>query len=151
MIAPTEHSVERLLTGTNELEVLADGDMTGGAYSLFAWNLGVGQGPKPHTHGHEDEAIHVIDGCIETFVAGQRRVVRQGEFVFMPRAAEHWFRVVEPARLLHAFSPSGIEDFFRRRSDYQREHGHVPAEVIKRLQADHREAMAGRSTPSKVE
>lgn len=82
----------------------ADGQVTGGAYSLFEHLVAPLPliGAPPHVHHGEDESFYVLEGTI-SFQVGDRRVeVGPGSFVLVPRGNLHGFSNPgeKPARLL---------------------------------------------------
>ena len=66
-------------------------------------------------HTREDETFIVLEGRYRFFVGDDELIGDQGAVVFCPRNAPHRFEVVSPqSRLLHLFTPGGIDDYFRR-------------------------------------
>lgn len=93
---------------------LADGDSTGGGYSLIEALASRGGEPPPHLHRAEDEAYYLLDGEATFFVGDQRLEAGSGSFVFLPRGLPHSFRLHSPTlRTLIFLFPSGLEGYFR--------------------------------------
>ncbi len=67
-----------------------------------------------HVHAREDETWFVIDGTV-VFQRGHERMrAMAGDSVFLPRGIPHGFAVESPtARLLHLYTPGGLEAAFR--------------------------------------
>src|SRR5437868_9260892 len=97
------------------LEIVIDGDQTGGAYAVAEDRSSPGFGPPPHVHTHEDEAFYVIEG--EYLFGSDEGEVRAGPgtFVHAPKGHLHWWRNVGdgPGRHLEIFTPAGLEKFFQ--------------------------------------
>ncbi len=82
--------------------VLADGNDTGGRFSLMEQLLPNGSGPGPHKHTWSDETFYMLDGEIRT--------ARKGDFIVVPRDTRHAFRVdSETARFLNGYTPASME------------------------------------------
>ena len=90
--------------------VLADGNDTGGRFSLMEQLLPKGSGPGPHRHAWSDETFYLLDGEITLLVGEEIRTARQGDFVVVPRSTRHAFRVdSETARFLNGYTPASLE------------------------------------------
>jgi quercetin dioxygenase-like cupin family protein len=97
---------------------LAEGQDTGGRFTLIEFAPKRGLEPPPHTHTHEDEAYYVLDGELTFTVGDQELRATAGSFVFLPRGVQHAWRIHnEEARLLMMFAPSGLENFFKALAD----------------------------------
>jgi quercetin dioxygenase-like cupin family protein len=93
--------------------ILADGDATGGAYTLIEATVPPAGGPSLHYHTREEEAFYLLEGEI-TFTVGDREIVaRPGTFVQIPRKTRHAFknRANQTARMLIHCSPAGFDKF----------------------------------------
>lgn len=96
---------------------LAEGEQTGGAYSLVDALIRQGLEPPPHTHTHEDEAYMVLDGRIRFVVDDLDHVAEPGELTFLPRGRQHaFFLESATARALIILSPAGLESAFHELS-----------------------------------
>ena len=96
------------------LEIVVDGDQTGGAYAVAEDRSSPGFGPPPHLHTHEDEAFYVIEGEY-LFGSGEGEVrAGPGAFIHAPKGHLHWWRNVGegPGRHLEIFVPAGLERMF---------------------------------------
>ncbi len=90
---------------------------TGGMYTLVeSSRMNVNDGPGLHTR--EDETFVVLEGRYRFFVGEAELTGDHGAVVFCPRDTPHRFEVMAPqSRLLHLFTPGGIDDYFRRNSE----------------------------------
>jgi quercetin dioxygenase-like cupin family protein len=90
--------------------VLADGNDTGGRYSMMEQLLPKGSGPGPHKHTWSDETFYMLDGELTLLVGEEIRTVRKGDFVMVPRSTRHAFRIdSETARFLNGYTPASME------------------------------------------
>ncbi len=96
------------------LEIVIDGDQTGGSYAVAEDRSAPGFGPPPHVHEREDEAFYVIEG--EYLFGCEDGEVRAGPgtFVHAAKGHRHWWRNVGdgPGRHLEIFAPAGLERMF---------------------------------------
>jgi quercetin dioxygenase-like cupin family protein len=110
----TEGDRRRFWVMGAELQIVIDGEQTGGAYAVAEDRSSPGFGPPPHTHTREDEAFYVIEG--EYMFGSEDGEVRAGPgtFVHAARGHLHWWRNVGPGRGRHLeiFVPAGIERMF---------------------------------------
>src|ERR671925_1665295 len=60
--AIAEAGRRRLWVMGSLLEIVIDGDQTGGSYAVAEDRSSPGFGPPPHVHEREDEAFYVIEG-----------------------------------------------------------------------------------------
>ena len=72
------------------------------------------EGPPRHIHDDADETFVILSGEAEFWLNGTLSQHSAGETVFIPRGAEHTYRVLgnQPARMLTIMTPGGFEDFF---------------------------------------
>lgn len=100
------------------LQVLADGDDTGGQLGVMEQRARRGFSPPRHVHHREDTALLVLDGAITAVVGAERFEVGPGGFVWLPRDVPHTFRVdSETVRQLELVTPAGFERFHVEASD----------------------------------
>jgi quercetin dioxygenase-like cupin family protein len=97
-----------------ELRFLCRAENTGNAFSLMENVIPKDAGPPPHFHAW-DEAYYVTSGAVEFEIAGQRRLVRAGDFVYAPGGTVHGFRGAtdQPAHMLILDVPAHAEGFFK--------------------------------------
>jgi quercetin dioxygenase-like cupin family protein len=107
---------EALDLGATRGEIKAAHGDTRGRLALIDMVYAPGfQGPSPHRHGEMYDCFYVIDGSL-TFLADGRWVeAGPGTFVAVPPGVVHTFsnEGPEPARVLHLFSPAGLEAYLR--------------------------------------
>jgi quercetin dioxygenase-like cupin family protein len=90
--------------------VLADGNDTGGRFSMMEQLLPKGAGPGPHKHTWSDETFYMLDGEITLLIGDEVKTARKGDFVVVPRDTRHAFRVdSETARFLNGYTPASME------------------------------------------
>lgn len=89
-------------------------EQSGGAMSLVdSWSP-AGSGPPRHVHDREDEAFVILAGRYQVWMEGETIERGPGDAVFVPRGAEHTFRVIgdEPGHHIIILTPGGFEGFF---------------------------------------
>lgn len=121
--APTTAQALRLGPGDGEriwitgdtVTIKASGAATGGSLTVLEVEANPGAGPPPHTHATEDEAFYVLEGEFEIQIGDEVRPAAAGAFAFVPRGTVHRFSCTgdRPGRMLIAFTPGGLDDFFR--------------------------------------
>lgn len=94
--------------------VLLSAEETGGAYSLFAFNVPKGHGSPPHVHSREDESFYVLSGEVDFTIDGKKTRAVAGDVLFGPRGIPHEFTGASDtaARMICLASPGGFEKFF---------------------------------------
>lgn len=99
--------------GTSYRTILSTAD-SGGAMSILDTVSPAGSGPPRHIHHDADETFILLSGDAEFWLEGERFTRGPGDTVFVPRGAEHTFRVVSdtPSRHMIVFTPGGFEGFF---------------------------------------
>ena len=101
--------------------VLADGNDTGGRFSLMEQLLPKGAGPGPHKHTWSDETFYMLDGEITLLIGDEIKTARKGDFVVVPRDTSHAFRVdSETARFLNGYTPASMEALVVERQAHDR-------------------------------
>ncbi|HEY2654078.1 MAG TPA: cupin domain-containing protein, partial [Solirubrobacteraceae bacterium] len=95
-----------------------DGALTNGQYALNALTFFKGWESPMHIHHFEDEGIYIFSGAMATWLRDEPyKVVRAGEFVFLPRGVPHAGRVLEDGtHALGIFTPPGFDRFMRESS-----------------------------------
>lgn len=93
--------------------IIADGPMTGGAFSIVEERGRAGYMTPRHVHQREAETFFVLSGELEGWAAGTTQRVTEGNLVYLPADLEHAFRIVWPsAHFLTLITPAGFETFF---------------------------------------
>ena len=90
--------------------ILADGNDTGGRWSMMEQLLPKGSGPPPHKHTWSDETFYILDGDLTFLIGDEIRTAGKGDFVMVPRDTRHGFRVDSgTARFLNGYTPASME------------------------------------------
>lgn len=100
--------------------ILATGEETGGAYTLFETRTLPGQGTPPHFQKHEDESFYILEGNYAFQIGDESVVLGPGGYAFVPRGTVHAFRNTGDglARMLVSTTPGGYhENFFAEAGD----------------------------------
>ncbi len=112
---------------------LADADSNLAGMSFFEIRIAAGApGAPPHTHTHEDEFFYVREGTVTFMVNDERRTLKAGGFVLLPRHSLHamWNTSAEDAILLVGTSAGKFGDFFDAVAIEAREsNAGTPAEI----------------------
>jgi len=106
---------EVINVGKIEVRYLVDGAKRGG---LGVFELTVPPGsivPPPHSHGHNEECIYVLQGTLRYSVDDDVRDLQPGDWMSTPRGSVHHFlnRTGETARALVMLTPDIGAQFFR--------------------------------------
>lgn len=112
-VAPPAHVAPEWHMGALMLWHVTSAD-SGGLVTLGEAVVRRGLEPPMHVHAREDETWYVIDGAV-VFQRGHERIrAMAGDSVFLPRGLPHGFAVESPtARLLHMYTPGGLDAAFR--------------------------------------
>ncbi|MGV9386108.1 cupin domain-containing protein [Nonomuraea sp. NPDC003707] len=109
-------------------QILVPGTATGGALSVMEFTDPKGHAPPLHVHDAEDEIWIVLDGEITFFVGDDRHDLHAGAIAHGPRGVPHSYLVrSSDARMVVAFGPAGIEDWFAANSSPISDVNDVPA------------------------
>jgi quercetin dioxygenase-like cupin family protein len=94
--------------------VLVGGEETGGRFALVETLEERGAGLPLHLHHWEDEALYVLEGSLDVWVAGGWVGVPAGVAVFLARGVEHALvSATGRARVISLYVPAGFEGFHR--------------------------------------
>lgn len=102
----------------------ADGDETGGRFSVSEWTLAARhEGPGAHKHDDNDEIFYVLEGSASILIGEQWHVLAAGSFCMIPRGVLHDFRNESsaPIRLLNVFVPGPFEAMMPMIVDWYRD------------------------------
>jgi quercetin dioxygenase-like cupin family protein len=97
------------------IRFMIGGEETQGNFALVEYRIGPRALAAPmHTHEHEEEYTHVLEGEVGVQIGEEVLVAQPGELVFKPRGVPHafWNASDEPARALEIISPAGFERYF---------------------------------------
>ena len=110
--------------------ILISGKDTNGQYCLIDMEVMPGGGPPPHRHDFE-EMFTLSEGELELMFRGEKKTVKAGETVNIPRNAPHSFKNVsdKPAKMLCVCSPAGQDDFFLEVGDLVESKDSKPPEL----------------------
>ena len=99
--------------GTSYRTLLSATD-TGGGVAVVDSEGPAGSGPPRHVHDDADEVFVMLTGAADFWLEGETFRARAGEAVFVPRGAQHTFRITDegPSRHLVVLTPGGFEGFF---------------------------------------
>ena len=66
--------------------------------------------PAPHYHRDVDEVVYVLEGTMTFSLDGEKRELRKGDSLFVPRGRVHGFENLhsEPVRSLAVLTPGSI-------------------------------------------
>jgi len=96
---------------------LAEKRDTNGAFFPVEAMLAPGTEPPPHVQTREDELFYVLEGEFDVYIGKEAHQLETGECVFLPRFKPHAFVIRLPRlRVLALFTPTGLEEAFRRMS-----------------------------------
>lgn len=97
-----------------DVQILVNGNQTGGASATYLASCVPGAGAPPHRHAGEDESFYVLEGSFDILCGETMQRVGPGDFVFIPRGTAHHFQCTgpQPGRLLGICQPAGHEEFF---------------------------------------
>lgn len=91
----------------------ANGEQTGGAFSLLEADEPPGFGPPLHIHHNAAEAFYVLKGEYIIFIDGEETACPAGSFIFIPAGVSHGFRVgTQPSRKLNIYAPAAMVGYF---------------------------------------
>lgn len=101
------------LGGHKALHRIASKD-TGSLFSVLELIVEPGQGAEVHTHSHEDELVHVLEGQVEVTVGDQTMTAQPGVVALLPRGIPHGYRNQgdTTCRILDVILPGGGDRFF---------------------------------------
>jgi quercetin dioxygenase-like cupin family protein len=146
-VAPTGTPDGAYLHGQSESELrwlgetftwfLADGERTGGAFTLVDEQATRGESVPLHRHPADLEAFYVVDGELTLWVGDEPgRRAEAGSFAFVPGGVVHGFRVEsETARYLILTTPRH-GDFYRAITLPARPGGLPPLESVSGAQIE---------------
>ncbi|MDP9794035.1 quercetin dioxygenase-like cupin family protein [Catenuloplanes nepalensis] len=99
--------------GGGVMEVLLDGERTGGQLAVFRSQAPAGAASPAHVHSREDEIFVLLSGSAVFWIGDRRFEAGEGSVAFLPRGVPHAYRITEDADLFAVSTPAGLENFFR--------------------------------------
>ena len=102
------------LPGGVRARIHVSGAETGGAFVLLTDEAPAGWALPPHRHANESETIHITAGALWMDIEGERRELRAGDTIHVPRGTLHAGGTLgdDPVRRVVIFAPAGMEHFF---------------------------------------
>jgi quercetin 2,3-dioxygenase len=97
--------------------VLLSGAETEGQFGVMTAQCPPGERIPTHAHDETHEVFYVLEGAVRVFVqtrTGEKtsRLLRGGDFGFVPAGLPHAYRVEQPSRMLGVVT-GGFERFFQ--------------------------------------
>ena len=108
-MAPTNSNLVRI--GSLELRFLVDETQGSGNLVMFEMTVPPNaRVPAPHYHKEVDEAVYGLDGTLTMSLDGQKRQIRSGDSLLVPRGSVHGFENLhsDSARTLAVLTPASI-------------------------------------------
>lgn len=102
------------------LTFLANGEETGGRFSLVeeVGRKGMSAEPPLHIHTHEEESFYILEGRVMFFVGDEVIEAAPGTLITLPRDIPHRFTLEsDEVRMLNLCSPAGFEGFLKDLSE----------------------------------
>ena len=93
-----------------EVQVVAGGSASGGAYVVLDVRLPAGASLPPHCPSREAGTVAVLEGTLAVDAGGARRVLEEGELMVLPRGAPRSLAALSDVRLLCLVVPGGVEE-----------------------------------------
>jgi quercetin dioxygenase-like cupin family protein len=104
----------RHFPGTEQtIEIVLDGDATGGELALMTLRMPAGAGAPPHRHTLESETLVIREGILAVEVEGEQQELGPGAAVHLRRGVLHSFVSEGGAVVDVLVVPAGLEEFFR--------------------------------------
>jgi len=112
---------EEIRVGAVAIRFLLEGKDTGGAVSVFEFDVPAGaKVPMPHSHDGYEETVVGLAGTLTWTIGGERAETRPGEALCIPRGAVHHFANEgdEDATALAVVTPGLLgPDYFREMAE----------------------------------
>lgn len=102
------------------LTFLANGEETGGQFSLVeeVGRKGMSAEPPLHMHTREEESFYILEGRVTFFVGDEVIEATPGSLIVLPRGIPHRFTLEsDEVRMLNLCSPAGFEGFLKDLSE----------------------------------
>ncbi len=127
------------------VEILADGQMTNGAFAVLTQTSPPGGGPPPHSHAREDEIFTVLSGDFELFDGTKWHPLPQGASARGVRGGVHAFRNCGDAdgTIQITAWPAGFEKYLEEISPLT-----LPQDMDRLLQISERHGITFPTPPS---
>ena len=121
---------------------LVTGEESGGLIFALDCVVGMGGGPPMHRHLAEDELFTITEGSIKFSTATETRSLSAGQSIFVPRGTAHAYTNdgETAARMVAAYTPAGMEGWFREVYQLVNDPSEEPPPVTPELLEKMREA-----------
>lgn len=112
-LANSETTTPHLGVAGDTYTILLTGKDTAGRFCLIDMHVPPGGGPPPHRHDFE-ETFTLLEGQLDVFFRGEKKIVKAGDTINIPANAPHQFHnsSQQPARMFCICAPAGQENFF---------------------------------------
>jgi mannose-6-phosphate isomerase-like protein (cupin superfamily) len=113
LLLQSEHATLVQFPGA-DIHVIANGDQTAGAVSIFEQTIHPGFVARNHHQAHEEELFFILDGDMKLTIGNQTVIAQPGSFGYAPRWCTHHFEPAgdRPSTMLTWNSPAGHERIF---------------------------------------
>jgi quercetin 2,3-dioxygenase len=96
--------------------IMLTGDETQGQFGVFTCEGPSGEMIPPHHHPDVHEIFYIVDGAVRVWMDDEKgfaqdRVLKAGDFGFVPAYTVHAFKMVGPSKIL-GVNTGGFERFF---------------------------------------
>jgi len=84
---------ERYLFGRQLATILATGESTGNLVEMVILSGGKEDAFPPHKHERSHEAVYVLHGRLELDISGQKHLLTEGNYAFIPSGTVHGYKM----------------------------------------------------------
>jgi quercetin 2,3-dioxygenase len=96
--------------------IMLSGDETDGQFGVFTCEGPTGEMIPPHLHPAQHEIFYILDGAVRVWMDDENgfqedRVLRAGDFGYVPAKTVHAFKMESPSKIL-GVNTGGFERFF---------------------------------------
>ena len=99
-------------------EIIVDGSMTNGVFSIVEQILPIGKLSDKHSHTKEGHGVYIIKGIVEAYVMGVFMTLKEGDYIYVPKNVWHEFRIIEDfTKIRITIFPAGFESLFMELSN----------------------------------
>jgi quercetin dioxygenase-like cupin family protein len=128
-------SEAEVLAGENSMRLLADSDVSAGAFSISSGTIAAGaDNAKPHFHKRSWEVFYIIDGAMEMLLGDEVVTIERGGLAAVPPGVVHAFGATPAAPVEGlVFVTPGVQrfDYFRLLPKILR--GEIPEQELQEM------------------